>query len=50
MSIQSGNEVPGPGDAQLASVKKCCGPKERKKGGEMLVMGKAPCPVDPDDY
>ncbi len=25
------------------------GPKARKKGGEMLVMGKAPCPVDHDD-
>ena len=42
--------VPGPGDAKLASVKKMLsGPKERKKGGEMLVMGKAPCPVDDDN-
>jgi len=44
------DEVPGPGEAKLASVKKMLsGPKERKKGGEMLVMGKAPCPVDHDD-
>jgi len=42
--------VPGPGEAKLASVKKMLsGPKERKEGGEMLVMGKAPCPVDYDD-
>ncbi len=42
--------VPGPGEVKLASVKKMLsGPKERKKGGEMLVMGKAPCPVDDDD-
>ncbi len=39
--------VPGPGEAKLASMKRMLsGPKERKKGGEMLVMGKAPCPVD----
>ena len=25
------------------------GPKERKKGGKMLVIGKAPCPVDHND-
>ncbi len=24
-------------------------PKERKKGGEIVVIGKAPCPVDYDD-
>ncbi len=42
--------VPRPGEAKLASVKKMLsGPKERKKGGEMLVMGKAPCPVDYND-
>ena len=41
--------VPGPGEAKLTSVKMLSGPKERKKGGEMLVMGKAPCPVDHDD-
>ena len=42
--------VLGRGDAKLASVKKMLsGSKERKKGGEMLVMGKAPCPVDHDD-
>jgi hypothetical protein len=41
--------VHGPGKAKLASVKKMLSvPKERKKGGEMLVMGKAPCPVDHD--
>lgn len=43
--------APGPGDVKLASVKKMLsGPKERNKGGEMLVMGKAPCPVDHDNY
>ncbi len=41
--------VPGPGEAKLTSVKMLSVPKERKKGGEMLVMGKAPCPVDHDD-
>ena len=42
--------VAGPSEAKLASVKKMLsGPKERKKGGEMLVMGKAPSPVDDDD-
>ena len=42
--------VAGPGDAKLASVKKTLsGPKERKKGGKMLITGKAPCPVDHDD-
>ena len=42
--------VPGPGDVKLASVKRMLsGPKERKKGSEMLVMGKAPCSVDHDD-
>lgn len=42
--------VPGPRDVKLASVKNMLSvPKERKKGGEMLVMGKAPCPVDHDD-
>ena len=42
--------VPGPGEAKLASMKRMLSrPKERKKGGEMLVMGKAPCPVDHDD-
>ncbi len=42
--------VPGPGEAKLASVEKNLSlPEERKKGGEMLVMGKAPCPVDHDD-
>ena len=42
--------VPEPGNAKLASVKKMLsGLKERKKGGEMVVMGKAPCPVDHND-
>ncbi len=41
--------VSGPGEAKLTSVKMLSGPKERKKGGAMLVMGKAPCPVDHDD-
>ncbi len=42
--------VPGPRDVKLASVKNMLSvPKERKKGGEMLVMGKPPCPVDYDD-
>ena len=42
--------VPGSRDVKLASVKNMLSvPKERKKGGEMLVMGKAPCPVDHDD-
>lgn len=41
--------VPEPG-AKLASIKKRLSePKGRKKGGEMLVMGKASCPVDRDD-
>jgi len=44
------NEVPRPGEAKLASVKKMLsGPKERKKGGEILVINKAPCPVDYND-
>ncbi len=44
------NEVPESDEAKLASVKKMLsGLKERKKGGEMLVMSKAPCPVDHDD-
>ncbi len=39
----------GPGKAKLASVEKMLsGPKERKKGGEMLVMSKTPWPVDHD--
>ena len=39
--------APGPRDIKLASVKKMMsGPKERKKGGEILILGKAPCPVD----
>ena len=25
------------------------GPKERKKGGKIIVIGKAPCPVDDDN-
>ncbi len=51
MEIRSWTEFPGPGKAKLASVKRMLsGPKERKKGGEMLVLGKAPCPVDHDDY
>ena len=42
--------VPGPGEAKLVSVKKILsGLKERKKGGEMLVIGKAPYLVDHDD-
>ncbi len=41
------DEVPRPSEAKLASVKKMLsGPKERKKGGEMLIIGKAPYPVD----
>lgn len=35
--------VHGPGKAKLASVEKMLSVlKERKKGGEMLIMGKAP--------
>ena len=42
--------VLGPRDVKLASVKNVLSvPKERKKSGEMLVMGKALCPVDYDD-
>ncbi len=41
--------VPGPGEAKLTSVKMLSVPKERKKGGEMLVMGKASCSIDHDD-
>ena len=41
------NEVPRPSEVKLASVKKMLsGPKERKKGGEILIIGKAPYPVD----
>jgi hypothetical protein len=44
------NEVFGPGEAKLAFVKRMLSePKERKNGDEMLVMGKAPCPIDHDD-
>ena len=39
--------VPGPGEAKLTS-EIVSGPKERKKGGEMLVMGKAHCSVEDD--
>lgn len=42
--------VRGPGEAKLVSVEKNLSlPEERKKGSEMLVMGKAPCPVHHDD-
>ena len=42
--------VPKPGDTKLVSVKKMLsGPKEWKKGGEMVIISKAPCPVDHDD-
>ncbi|KAL8832494.1 MAG: hypothetical protein Q9191_000221 [Dirinaria sp. TL-2023a] len=42
--------APGPRDVKLTSVKKMLsGPKERKKGGEMLVMSKAPCSIDHDN-
>ena len=44
------NEVPESGEAKLTSVKEMLSePKERKKSGEMLVMGKTPCSVDHDD-
>jgi len=44
------DEVSEPDEAKLAFVEKNLSlPEERKKGGEMLVMGKAPCPVDHDD-
>jgi len=42
-------EIPGPNEAKLTSMKMLSVPKERKKGGEMLVMGKAPCPIDHND-
>ena len=37
------------GDTLVDGKKMLSGPKERKKGGEMLIMGKAPCPVDHDN-
>jgi len=41
------DEVPRPSEAKLVFVKKMLsGPKKRKKGGEMLIIGKAPYPVD----
>ena len=44
------DRVPRPSKAKLVSVKEILsGPKERKKGGEILIIGKAPCPVDYND-
>ena len=36
-------------DTLVDEKKILSGPKERKKGGEIPVIGKAPCPVDHDD-
>ena len=42
--------VPGSKNVKLAFVKRMLsGSKERKKGGEMLVMNKASCQIDHDD-
>ena len=41
------NGVLGPGEAKLLFMERMLsGPKERKKGGKMLIIGKAPCSVD----
>lgn len=44
------NEVPESDEAKLTFVKKMLSElKERKKGGEMLVMSKTSCSIDHDD-